>query len=369
MKVRPSSPRQPPGPRRSLHALGAVALASAVSITAVGTATAGGDGPSPDRAASRAFACPGLPAGLALAGNTPHRVVRVTRSGSRPLASVHRGIVTKAVRGRDGTIWVEARRVDRPNATWRRIVRIGAHGRRHLSETGNVALSHVGRVPGQRTVATYIDRDGKWTPDRDTFGKVYAEFSSGARRSLSWAVGIESFVQSAAPAAHRRRSGASAGVAVLGWSVDRAERFTFHDLRGRDLRGLFDPNDDAPYELPPLHTSPVLSPRGAKLSWAEGPDWSYEQNRLVGNWKLVVANSRTGAESVRVKVGRIGETLHHADYDGRFWVGTFSKRMNRAPKPGELRIRVVDTHAQNPRPVAAGCGAGFIASIDRFVKD
>ena len=158
---------------------------------------------------------------------------------------------------------------------------------------------------------------------------------------------------------------------MLGRFEDLAERFAFHRPNGSPVRGLFDPNRDAPYGQPPLYYAPVLSPRGAKLAWTEGPAWSHEQNRLVGVWKLVVANSRTGAESVRVKVGRNGEWLHHADYDGRYWVGTFSKRARvpRAPAARELRVRVVDTWAANPAPVDAGCSRGFIASIDRFVKD
>ena len=130
---------------------------------------------------------------------------------------------------------------------------------------------------------------------------------------------------------------------------------------------MFDPTDDAPYNMPPLFLRPILSPHGRTLSWTEGPDWSGEQNRVMGIWKLVIANSRTGVESLRVKVGRNGEELHHADYDGRYWVGTFSRKMLRDPRPSELRIRVVDTHAAAPRPIDAGCSIGFIASIDRFV--
>ena len=114
---------------------------------------------------------------------------------------------------------------------------------------------------------------------------------------------------------------------------------------------------------------PVLSPKGVKVSWLEGPDWSQAQERLVGSWKLVIANSKTGAESFRVWVGRNGEELHHADYDGRYWVGTFSKRMQRAPKPSELRPRVVDTRARARTPIEAGCRTGFVASIDRFVNE
>jgi hypothetical protein len=81
----------------------------------------------------------------------------------------------------------------------------------------------------------------------------------------------------------------------------------------------------------------------------------------------VIANSRTGDESLRVKVGRNGEELHHADYDGRYWVGSFSRKLIRDPRPSELRVRVVDTQAAAPRPIDADCTIGFIASIDRFV--
>jgi hypothetical protein len=82
----------------------------------------------------------------------------------------------------------------------------------------------------------------------------------------------------------------------------------------------------------------------------------------------VIANSRTGAESLRVRVGGSGETHHHADYDGRDWVGTFGPRTNRAPRSSELRVRVVDTRSAIPQAHGAGCGTGFIASIDRFVQ-
>jgi hypothetical protein len=352
---------------RRYRALVAVALAATVSASAVGVATARGAAEPANRAVTAGLACPGLPPGLALTGNGPHRVWRVTRSGSKPLASFARGVITKAVRGRDGTMWVEVRS-GRPNGTSRRIVRIDADGSRRVSETGHVELSHVGTLRGRTTVVTYIDRDD-FDPDQEIRGHVFVEYASGARRSLTHASGIEHFVSSAAPAVRRVRSGARQGVIVLGRFEDLAEKFTFHRPNGSRVRGLFDPNRDAPYGQPPLHFSPVLSPQGVKLSWTEGPDWSQDLNRLVGNWKLVVADSETGAESVRVKVGQLGEELHHADYDGRYWVGTFSQRVHRAPQPSELRVRVVDTWAANPRPVNAGCNPGFVASIDRFVED
>jgi hypothetical protein len=182
-----------------------------------------------------------------------------------------------------------------------------------------------------------------------------------------YAVGIENSSSSAAPAVHRTRSGRRRSVIVLGRFEDLAERFDFLRPDGSSVLGLFDPNRRAPYGQPPLHFAPVLSPVGVKLSFTEGPDWSQELNRLVGDWQLVIARSRTGANLIRVKVGRLGEELHHANYDGRFWVGTFSKRMDRAPKPSELRIRIVDTFSISPHPINARCSVGFIASIDPFV--
>jgi hypothetical protein len=216
-------------------------------------------------------------------------------------------------------------------------------------------------------LATYIDRDRPRLPD-DTFGGVYVEFSNGGRRSVGIAGAPEYFVASAAPSVHRI-AGTFKGVVALGSYADLTEAFSYRRLRGVPARGLFDPTGEAPYNEPPLYFMPVLSPKGVQLSWLEGPDWSQAQERLVGNWKLVIANSKTGAESLRVWVGRHGEELHHADYDGRYWVGTFSKRMQRAPKPSELRVRVVDTRAENPRAIEAGCSTGFVASIDRFVKE
>jgi hypothetical protein len=358
-----------PSARRQ-RALIAVALAvavAAVSPSAASSATAGDAQPA-DGAVTAAVECPGLPRGLALTGNGTHGVWRITRAGSKPLASVSRGVITTAVRGRDGTIWVESRRSGRPNGDWRRIVRILPGGRRRVSETGKVELSHVGALRERTTVVTYIDRDGADGSD-EPYGHVYVEYSTGGRRSVTHAQEIVNVVREAAPAVHRVGSGRLRNVVVIRRAVDAADAFTFHRLRGRVVRGFFDPNRDAPYFGPPTFQQPILSPRGVKLSWAEGPDWSYELNRLVGDWQLVTARSRTGANLIRVKVGRLREELHHADYDGRYWVGTFSRRMDRAPRPSELRVRVVDTRAAVPRVVSAGCSTGFVASIDRFVDD
>jgi hypothetical protein len=365
----------PPAARRR-RALVTAALAAAVATTAVGGAAAQDDG-EPANAVVPGLVCSSLPRGLALIGNGPHGVWRVTRSSSTRLARIPRGVVTKAVRGRDGTMWVETRRAERPNGTWRRIVRIAADGRRQASESGDVRLSHVGTMgrPRGRTVATYIDRNPN--PPSEVFGHVYVESSSGRRRSVGEAGTVVDLVASAAPAVYRVGAGPFASVVALGKLFDGSEGFIFTTLEGRVARGLDDPSDRAPFGRP-LYSTPVLSPTGAKLSWAEGPEWSSQQQRFVGNWKLVIANAKTGAESMRLRVGARNEELRHADYDGRYWVGTFGKHTARwpneqinprAPKPSDLRVRVVDTRAANPRVVEIGCSTGFVASIDRFVND
>ncbi len=352
------------GRHRSGRALLAAALVTAMSTTAVATVTARGDAPA-NTAGASGVACPGLPRGLALIGSGPHRVWRVSRAGSTSLVAVRSGVITKALRGRDGTIWLEARRTGRPNGSWRRIVRIDTDGVRRVSETGDVRLSHVGTVPRPRgrTVAAYIDRDGRTDPGGHVFGDVYVEFSSGRRRSVGVAGDLIDLVTSAAPAAHRPGAGRFEAVVALGRLIDAAEDFAYKDLRGGTVPGLYDPNTRGPFG-PPLFTTPILSPNGVSLSWVEGPE--RERSQFVGNWKLVVADSETGTESLRVRVGRNGEELHHADYDGRYWVGTFSRRMDRAPRAGELRVRVVDVGAASPRAVAARCSSGFLASIDRL---
>jgi hypothetical protein len=105
------------------------------------------------------------------------------------------------------------------------------------------------------------------------------------------------------------------------------------------------------------------------MPWVEGPQWIDGYRRLVGAWRLVIADSETGRQSLRVWVGGRREQLMNADYDGRFWVGTFLGPSARLWRAGDLRVRVVDTRAAVPRVVGAGCSTGFLASIDRFGTD
>src|SRR5262245_58006538 len=360
-----------PSARRQ-RALVAVALVvAAVSPAAVGSATAGAAAERSEHAVSGGVACPGLPPGLTLIGNGAHRVWSVTRTGSTFVAGIRRGhtVIRQAVRGRDGTVWVE---VGAPlsSTNGRAIRRIDPDGSRRTSEVGDVNLSHVGTIgrAGRTTAATYIDLSG-WRA-RDPFGAVYIETSSGDERKLADAGGTDHIVGSAAPASHQSRRGPFESVVAVGRFVDLdagvSEDFAFLRMNGAAARGLHDPSEDEPF-TPPSYRWPIFSPRAARMSWVEGPQWIDGYSRLVGAWTLVIADPETGRESLRVRVGGRREHLLDADYDGRYWVGTFLPP-DGLSNAGDLRIRVVDTRADNPRVVGAGCTAGFLASIDRFVN-
>ena len=96
-------------------------------------------------------------------------------------------------------------------------------------------------------------------------------------------------------------------------------------------------------------------PDGVTLSWVEGPDWNGATNAIEGGWTLVLADATSGAEALRLDLGDPGEALVHADFDGRFWVGSFD--------PGG--VLVVDTAASQPAVVDTGCAAGC-RRLDRF---
>jgi hypothetical protein len=269
--------------RRSLRTPVAVALAAVLTATGFGGVTARRDAGPGSEAAVPGVACPGLPRGLALIGNGRHGVWRVTRSGATAVAHVRRGVTTKAVRGRDGTIWVEARRAGRPNADWRRIVRIDPGEGRRVSETGDIQLSHVGAVGsrGRRTATTYIDRDRVGRPNEDEYGHIYVELSTGKRRSVGTAVAPETFAATAAPAVRRVGTGTLASVVALGWYVDLTEAFSYERMRGGELRGVFDPTDDAPYGQPPLFAHRSCRP-GAES--CRGPRVRIGLRSTTGEW-------------------------------------------------------------------------------------
>ena len=100
------------------------------------------------------------------------------------------------------------------------------------------------------------------------------------------------------------------------------------------------------------------------LSWVEGPDFDGATEQITGGWALVLANPATGDEVVRLDLGDPGDVLLHADFDGRYWVGSFDLDAQDEVNVGG-RVIVVDTTATEPSPVDAGCAEGVIATIDR----
>jgi peptidoglycan hydrolase-like protein with peptidoglycan-binding domain len=71
---------------------------------------------------------------------------------------------------------------------------------------------------------------------------------------------------------------------------------------------------------------------------------------------------------MRVDLGDPGDRLIHADYDGRFWVGSFADEVAEQADAPRLpnRVIVVDTDADTPAAVDAGCAAGVAATLDRL---
>jgi hypothetical protein len=208
---------------------------------------------------------------------------------------------------------------------------------------GEVELSSIGSLGG-RAAAVIVDH--AHPEGVEEYGRVLVEFANGEQVDVKIAGAPEYGVVSATLGADRLVEGS--------WA-DLTEAFQYYGLDGEPLADWFDPTDSAPYGQPPLFQWPVAV--GSTLSWIEGPDFSGESNELVGDWQLVLADTRSGAEQARAGLGlEIGAQLLYADFDGRFWVGSF--------EPGG--VVVVDTSASQPAPVSAGCAAGTVATIDRF---
>ena len=110
------------------------------------------------------------------------------------------------------------------------------------------------------------------------------------------------------------------------------------------------------------------SRRGVLLSWVEGPDFNGATNQTAGGWALVVADAESGVESLRLDLGDAGDHLIHADFDGRFWVGSFDTTPEAEGEetvsiPG--RVLVVDTQADTPSATDAGCPVDVTVTLDR----
>jgi peptidoglycan hydrolase-like protein with peptidoglycan-binding domain len=258
-------------------------------------------------------------------------------------------------RGPDGTVWAEISTGASTAVDTADIYRVPAGGDASLSAQGEFELSSVGWADG-RTAAVLLDH-GRTPDDMEEYGAVLVEHAEGSRVDVKIAGGPEYYVVSAT---------LGAGVLVEGASADLGETFLYYDTGENAVEGWFSPITPEEYAQPPLHTWPVAALANpdsddVTLSWVEAPDIDVETNETVGGWSLVLADATTGAESLRLDFDPgpdedAQQTLVHADFDGRFWVGSF------APGP----VIVVDTAAADPVAVDAGCPAGAVATLDHL---
>ena len=121
--------------------------------------------------------------------------------------------------------------------------------------------------------------------------------------------------------------------------------------------------DETEPDVPPDRWWPVA---GSAVDGGQ-PTLSWAEPITQTNWNLVVTDGATGRELLRTDLGEVGEVPVHADFDGRFWVGTFADTQD--PASGEwqpARVVVVDTAAAPPAAIEIACPAGTIATIDRL---
>jgi hypothetical protein len=292
-------------------------------------------------ATSAAGPCSSVPDGVALV--VPHGAgVAVARStGVEPLDVALPSSPSVAARTLDGTVWAQ---VTTGEAT-ADVYRIAPDGEAVRSASGEVVLSGAGFV-SERPAAAIIDH--RRPQGVEDYGAVIVEYASGEQVDVKHAGGPEYGALSVTIGAGRLLEGA--------WA-DLTEWFQYYGVDGTTLDDWYSPTESAVYAAPPLFQWPVagVSASGVTLGWVEGPDWNNAANAFVGPWELVFADATSGAESLRLDLGERGETLRYADFDGRFWVGSFDTG----------GVVVVDTTAAQPTVVDADCADGVVASLDR----
>jgi hypothetical protein len=302
--------------------------------------------------------CTAVPAGLALL--VPHEggLATVQASGFDPVDVLLTSAPAKAIRAADGTMWVELLLGDDPTEVYR----IPAGGSPALTAQGDVSLTSAGLLDGAPAAAV-VDATGSGA-GAELFGSVLVEFADGTQIDVKEAGGPEYGVGSVTIGGGRLLEGAV---------VDLTEAFSAYGTNAALLTDWFDPTDTASYNAPPFFQWPIAADDpgagGVVLSWVEGPDWDGATSQIVGGWELVVADAASGVEQLRLDLGLDPEaTLHHADFDGRFWVGTFTDEAagdDPATALESSHAFVVDTSADVPAVIDAACTGGGVATIDR----
>lgn len=323
--------------------------------------------------------CSAVPDGLALVVADADGVAIGRSTGTERLTlPAFASAPTLAVRGPDGTVWAQAPTTptettptgsassdagdERPAAD---VFRIGPGASEAVGvASGPVWLTSAGWLADRSAAAVLDFTAGEGEPEESSGAKL-VDFADGEQRELGPAAGIEYGVNSLS---------IGAGRVVEGAYADLGETFSVYDASGTRLEDWPSPITPEDYAQPPLFVWPVAAvpPDAGEpvWSWVEAPDYDMEAGEIVGGWTLVVADAASGEEQVRLDLGDPGDWLAHADFDGRFWVGTFSDAASEeeATAPaGEppARVLVVDTAAAEPAVADAGCAAGVTATIDR----
>jgi peptidoglycan hydrolase-like protein with peptidoglycan-binding domain len=313
---------------------GAMTAATLLAIPTIGVAAV----PPTDAA------CTAVPEGATLVVPHDGGVALARATGLEPLGVALPAPPSVAVRTAGGAVWAEVA----AGPEFAEVYRIPPGGEPARSAGGDVDLSGGGLFADEEA-AVIIDREHP--AGLEEYGTVIVEFADGEQVAVKPAGGPEYGAASVT---------IGAGRLVEGAGVDLTEAFLYYGADGESIDDWYTPTDAAVYNAPPLFQWPIVAAPGegsVMLSWVEGPDWNGATNVVEGGWSLVVADTATGAELLRLDLGDPGDTLVHADFDGRFWVGSF--------EPGG--VIVVDTAAAQPAAADTGCAAGVIATLDRFV--
>ena len=306
--------------------------------------------------------CAVVPAGLnlVLAGNGA--ITAVDGSTAEKLsAGPLEGDPVLAARGPDGTLWVQ---------TPAGVGRVRADGSGEMVRTGTqVALSAAGWLDSE-PVATIIDAaDVPFNGSDEERGAVLIAPSHGEPRVFGPATGPEYGIGSATLAGDRIV--ASAG-------VDLTEAIDYFHADGKRFESWYTPTPTAEYAAPPAWGNGIAAPLPDGtwvLSWTEGPDSRSDSTVVEGDWVLAAAEVQTSKPRLRLPVASQGEMLIHADFDGRFWVGTFGRAPQTATAPSvpeqapapvvAERVVAVDLGSPTVAVTDLRCTAGLVATIDR----
>lgn len=293
--------------------------------------------------------CTTVPEGLTLI--IPHSggIVASHADGAELLDAPIAAGPNMGFRGPDGSVWVEAS----PGGQLG-VYRIPPGGPAELIADGRVSLTGFGWLGG-RAAAAIIDADGQAVPQGPGYGAVIVAYEDGEQVTVSPAAGWEWGADSATIGAERVMQAGTAEV---------VEWFASYRPDGTELDDWFEPGGS---DAPPTYVWPIPAvsadgPR-AVLSWAEYGDYTGSGNN--GPWSLVVADAATADESLRLDLGDVGERLIHADFDGRYWVGSFADTWQDEPAYPD-RVLIVDVRAAAPTLIDAGCPPGATATIDRL---